>query len=166
MERNDPSKSKLIEVGMAQVAVAPAPAQLICYSLGSCVALVLYDRRARVGGMAHVMLPESNSSPCAMPGKYANRAPEALIAAMAKLGANPRRITARLVGGASLFNIQDGNEPSMGERNTRALKECLAEARLRLVAEDTGGNVARTVIFCADKGTLRVRTAARGEYEV
>jgi chemotaxis protein CheD len=157
---------EIIEVGLAQFAVAAAPTRLISYSLGSCVALVLFDRRARLGGLAHVMLPNSNSSSPTTPAKFANHAVETLLEAMEQRGGSRRRITAKLVGGASLFKPLDGDAPSMGDRNVAALKEHLSQARIRLVAEDTGGDFARTVTFSPQDGTVKVRTVARGDYEI
>lgn len=156
----------LIDVGMAQLAAAADPARLISYSLGSCVALILYDGGVRVGGVAHVMLPSANSRPVALPGKFANLALEALLEEMEKLGASRRRIVAKLVGGATLFKLEDSSAPSMGTRIAAALREHLSHARIRLIAEDTGGDFARTVTLATGKGTVKIRTAARGEYEL
>ncbi|NCO35343.1 MAG: chemotaxis protein CheD [Armatimonadetes bacterium] len=159
--------SDFIEVGMAQFAAATAPTRVISYSLGSCVALVLYDRRVCVGGLAHVMLPGSSSQQCSLPAKFASHALDALVAEMEKLGARRFRLTARLIGGASLFNNRNGSSaPSMGERNATALRERLTQARIRLVAEDTGGDFARTVTLTTEDGAVKIRTAARGEYEL
>jgi len=155
-----------IEVGIAQLAVARAPTQIVCHSLGSCVALILYDSRLRVGGLAHVMLPNSNSSSPSTPAKSADQAVEALLEAMAELGARRRCLTAKLVGGATLFKPQDENIPTMGSRNVAALKEHLERNHLPLLAADTGGDFARTVTFSTQEGIVKIRTLTHGEYEI
>jgi chemotaxis protein CheD len=148
------------------LAAAVAPTRLVSYSLGSCVAVVLYHRRTHVGGMAHVMLPQSDSAPPDLPAKFGNQALEPLIASMEKLGADRRYLVAKVAGGASLFGSQNGGAPTMGERNVAAVKESLARARIRVLAEDTGGDFARTVTLSTKDGVLRVRTFKHGEYEI
>lgn len=155
-----------VEVGIAEVGAAAPPTRLVSYSLGSCVAIALYHRRTHVGGMAHVMLPESESASPGLPAKFANQALQPLIAEMEKLGADRRYLVAKLAGGASLFGMQDGGAPSMGERNVAAVKESLARARIRVLAADTGGDFARTVTFSTKDGSLKVRTVKHGEYEI
>jgi chemotaxis protein CheD len=85
---------------------------------------------------------------------------------MEKLGASRHRIVAKLVGGASLFKLDNCNGPSMGTRNATALREQLSRVRIRLVAEDTGGDFARTVTLATEDGTVKIRTAVQGEYEL
>ena len=47
-------------VGMADLKVSASPAErIITYALGSCLGIVVYDAQAGVGGMLHVMMPES-----------------------------------------------------------------------------------------------------------
>ena len=155
-----------VEVGIAQLAVVSGAATLTSYSLGSCVALALYDSASHIAGLAHVMLPTANPDSSAMPAKSAERAVPALLGALEKAGARRRLVKAKLIGGASLFNPDDRNGPSIGERNVTALKEQLTARGIRLVAEDTGGGCARTVVLSARDGTIRVRTVARGEYDL
>ncbi|NCO41137.1 MAG: chemotaxis protein CheD [Armatimonadetes bacterium CG_4_10_14_3_um_filter_66_18] len=159
-------RQEQIEVGIAQLAAAASPTRLISYSLGSCVAVALYHRRAYVGGLAHVMLPESDAASPDLPAKFGNQALEPLIASMETLGADRRYLVAKVAGGASLFGTQNGGAPTIGERNVAAVKESLARARIRVLAEDTGGDYARTVTFSTETGTLTVRTVKHGEYEI
>ena len=50
-----------IRVSVADYAVA-ARGTITTIGLGSCVAIVLYDAAARVGGLAHVLLPSGSMS--------------------------------------------------------------------------------------------------------
>ena len=49
------ARQKIVRV--ADLQVAGTGETLITVGLGSCVAIVLYDAVARIGGMAHVLLP-------------------------------------------------------------------------------------------------------------
>jgi len=152
-------------VGIAQLAVAVSPVRLKTYSLGSCVALVLYDWHNRIGGLAHVMLPESRPSTDASPAKFADQVLGPLLQELEQRGASRCHVGAGLVGGAALFGT-NGAGPSMGERNVAALQEHLRDAGIPVRVEDTGGDFARTVVLSTADGTLHVHTVARGDYEL
>ena len=54
--------SELIRVGMADYKVGKNPATLISYGLGSCIGVSLYDPQTKVGGLLHIMLPDSTQA--------------------------------------------------------------------------------------------------------
>lgn len=151
---------------IAEWAVAAAPARIVTIGLGSCVAIVLHDARAQVGGLAHVLLPAATSvAAVSQPGKYPSSAVPCLLEAMRGLGANGT-ITARLVGGASLFGpllTRDG-AGAIGERNIAAARAALAEARVRVVGELVGGDAGRSVYFDVATGRIDVRSVRAGDH--
>jgi len=51
----------------------------------------------------------------------------------------------------------------IGERNAEAVKQTLSSFRIKLLAEDTGGNFGRTIEFYTENGQLYVRTINLGE---
>ena len=91
---------EIIKVGMADLNTAVYPDILTTLGLGSCVGIALYDPVSRVGGLAHIMLPDStqikNNSNKA---KFADTATVLLVEEMIKLGAVKERIIAKLAGG-------------------------------------------------------------------
>lgn len=152
-------------VKIAEWAVAAAPAQLVTIGLGSCVAIVLHDARAQVGGLAHVLLPEATPSRGAeQPGRFPGSAVPLMLGEMRALGANGT-ITARLVGGASLFGpllARDG-AGAIGVRNVEAARAALATAKVRIVAEAVGGHAGRSVYFEVGSGRVDVRSLREGD---
>lgn len=155
-------------VKIAEWAVVAAPARIITIGLGSCVAIVLHDAKARVGGMAHVLLPSpSASDDRSTPGKFPSTAVPMLLDEMKALGARGP-ITARLVGGASLFGTlltQDGAR-AIGVRNVEASRAALADANVRVVGELVGGDVGRSVYFEVDSGRVNVRSMRDGDRDL
>ena len=135
---------------------------LITYGLGSCVAIILYDPLKRVGGMAHIMLPSrSLARRDDVPGKTPQSAVPRLLEQLTALGANSRRITGRLVGGASLFAaLTPPGSIQMGERNVVASREVLNQNGIPLVGEMVGGESGRSVWFHINDGAVIVRSAA------
>jgi len=144
--------------GIGEMRVAHNPHQLIIMGLGSCIGLALYDSHARVGGIAHIMLPDgkcddSNTGKCC---KFANRAVPVLLNEMLKHKARKEWIVAKIAGGASVFSTIDMLQ--IGKKNTIVVKESLKKEGIKLVAEDTGGNCARTVTLNTCNGEFIVKT--------
>jgi len=137
-----------IIIGIGEHCIGPDPVATI--GLGSCVALILYEPRRAIGSMAHVMLPDSNGR-TDRPGKYADTAVRLLVDGMVAGGCRRQRLVAKLVGGASMFAQFSGNL-NIGERNTHTLKALLATEGIPIVAELTGGNVGRSVVFTPSEG--------------
>jgi chemotaxis protein CheD len=146
-------------VGLGEIQVTRS-GELVAYSLGSCVAICLYDPRARVAGMAHVVLPAAPSDKAVTtPGKFADTAVPALLDEMRRQGAAPARLHCKLAGGAAVLALGGGGSlPNIGQRNTEAVRAALARARVRVLAEETGGNQGRTVRLEAATGRTLVRT--------
>jgi len=155
-----------IIVRVADYSAGGAESRLITLGLGSCVAIILYDGTARVGGMAHVLLPSLSLGrrKAENPAKFPQTAVPALLTDMGALGAERRRITARLVGGASMFaNLAPPGSMQMGERNVVATREVLNTHGIPITAEAVGGDFGRSVHFTIADGRIRVRSVAHGE---
>lgn len=150
----------LIHVGIGQLRVARSPARLVCVGLGSCVALALWDSSTKIGGMVHIMLPDSKlctSRTGILPGKYADTAGKAIIEEMKMHGANQYVLVAKIAGGANMFRNVSPEMKDIGLENVKAVKKSLKEMHVRLVAEDTGGNIGRTVELDTSCGDLIIR---------
>jgi chemotaxis protein CheD len=137
-----------VMIGIGEFSVGKSPMSSI--GLGSCVALILYDEKRQTGAMAHVMLPDSGGK-TDRPGKYADTATQTLLTALAPNSVLCRGVSAKLVGGACMFEYF-GTNLNIGERNISALRSHLEERSIRIAAEDTGGKVGRTVIFHPSSG--------------
>ena len=153
-----------IRIKVADLAVGGAQDVLVTIGLGSCVAIALYDAEARVGGMAHVLLPNVQMArDRSNPAKFPGTAVPALLQEMSRLGARRLRITARLVGGASMFgNLIPSGGINVGERNVLASRQALDDAGIALVGEETGADHGRTVYFHLTDGRIEVRSLKRG----
>lgn len=162
--------SEPLAVGLGELKGSRDPeAQLVCYGLGSCIGLTLWDPRSRVGVMAHVVLPESALSrgPILQPAKWADTALPAALEYLAQLGASRTSTVARIAGGARMLNVVGaGSRLDIGARNTQAIQEALQRHEVRLQAADVGGTWGRTLTLHVGTGRLVVSTAGRGEQEL
>jgi chemotaxis protein CheD len=151
-------------VRVADLRTGRADDVLVTVGLGSCVAILLHDAEARVGGLAHVLLPSpALTRPDGNPAKFPQSAVPRLVELMVAEGARPERITGRLAGGASMFAaLAPPGTIQMGERNLAAARQALSTNGLRLIGEAVGGDFGRTVRFRVGDGRVEVRTVAHG----
>ncbi len=155
---------ELIRVGMADLKVASHPSVLTTLGLGSCVGITLYDRRKKLIGMAHIMLPNSNIATAnTNRAKFADTGIVDLVNQMLVIGANRNDLIAKIAGGAQMFAFTGSNESmKIGARNSEAAKKVLKELDIPIVSEDTGGNHGRTIEISSEDGRLMVKTIGFG----
>lgn len=152
-----------IKVGMADLNVCKAPDMITTLGLGSCIGIALYDSVTKIGGLAHIMLPDStqmrNNQNIA---KFADTGIEELVKRMIAAGASKQRIVAKIAGGAKMFEVSGGSSiGNIGERNAEASKKKLKELGIPLKAEDTGLNYGRTVELYAETGEFRIKSVGK-----
>ncbi len=152
-----------VVVKVADFRVGCAGDVLSTFGLGSCVAVALYDRKIQVGGLAHIMLPTpSLARRGANLRKFPQTAIPAMVEEMSELGASPKRLSARLIGGASMFATLASGTIQMGERNIVSTKKTLGAHRIPIVGEAVGGDFGRTVRFHIDSGVVEVISVRTG----
>jgi chemotaxis protein CheD len=156
--------ARVVIVRVADLRSGRADDVLVTVGLGSCVAIMLYDAEAKVGGMAHVLLPSpALSRKDSNPAKFPQTAVPRLLELMIADGARPQRITARLAGGASMFSaLAPPGTIQMGERNLVAARQVLNIHGFPLIAEAVGGDFGRTVRMRVCDGRVEVSTVAHG----
>lgn len=157
--------SEIIKVGMADLKVCKSPNGITTLGLGSCVGIALRDPNTKIGGLAHIMLPDSKAirNNSNIP-KFADTGIEELVKQVVAAGAARNRLVAKIAGGAQMFAFQDKSDlVRVGARNVEAVKKKLQELRIPIQAEDTGKNYGRTVIFYPETGNFVIRSVGKAE---
>lgn len=144
-------------VGIGQMAVCHSPEKLQCLGLGSCVAVVLYDPSAKVGGIVHVLLPKAPNN-CDREEKYADTGTRKLFKELAVRGARKERLVAKLVGGAQMFTSINLSLADIGRDNSITVRKVLSELGIKIVAEDLAGHRGRSISFDSSNGFVTVQT--------
>lgn len=152
-----------LKVGIADMKICSAPDMVTTVGLGSCVGIAIRDPHLKKGGLVHIMLPDSTqirgSNNIA---KFADTGIEELVRMLEKDGCSRRRMEAKIAGGAQMFNFQNKSELSgVGMRNVEAAKKKLKELGIPIVAEDTGENYGRTVVFSPEDGKYEIRSVGK-----
>lgn len=145
---------------MADWAAERGDGVLVTLGLGSCVAIMLHDPGVRAGAMAHVLLPsKSLARDSTNPAKFPETAVPLLVERLKAMGADPRRLVAKLAGGASMFSqLMTPGTIQMGERNVVASRNALRAAGIPILREAVGGERGRTVRFRVGDGQVEVRS--------
>jgi chemotaxis protein CheD len=145
-------------VGIGEMAVCHAPEQIVCLGLGSCVAIILYDSVARIGGVVHVLLPRAPANHD-RDEKYADTGTRKLVHEMIAHGARKDRMVAKLVGGAQMFPNLNLTIANIGRENSMIVRKILRELVIRIVAEDLEGSRGRSAYFDTSSGQVTVKAA-------
>lgn len=154
---------KTVIIGMAELAVVKAPQHVATLGLGSCIGVVLYDKINKIGGMVHIVLPDSRKKPNVVRAKFADTGVDELLEQMIKAGANRRALIAKLAGGAHMFGgLGKSDALKVGDRNAFNSKMAVLRLRIPIVAEDMGGSYGRTIELDPEDGLLMVKTVGKG----
>jgi chemotaxis protein CheD len=152
-----------VVVGIADLVVSNNPNLILTtYSLGSCLGIAIYDPLIQVGGLVHVMLPDSGIAPAkaaAQPGMFVDTGLPALFRAAYELHADKRRMLIYLAGGAQ---IMDGQGVfNIGKRNYEAVTDLLQRHQLHVQAEQVGGLVNRTLSLALRTGRVTLKVSGQ-----
>jgi len=149
-----------VVIGVGDLAVSNnAQVTLSTYALGSCVGVVVYDPAVRVGGLLHLMLPDSQISPAkavAQPAMFADTGLPLLFRSLAGLKAERTRMRLFVAGGACVLTGPDSFK--IGERNVRATLDYLARQGFTVRNPVVGGTVNRTLHLDVGSGALTLKT--------
>ncbi len=141
-----------LKIGIGELAVIQETG-LLRTLLGSCIGLVLHDRQARVGGLAHIVLPSSNGD-TRVPGKYADTALPELVRLIERAGGQPRNLTAKIAGGANMFSTL--KMAGIGELNLITVQQLLQDVRIPVVGHHCGGQQGRRIAYDVKTGAETV----------
>ena len=131
---------------------------LITYALGSCIGICLYDPLIKLGALIHIMLPLNMETGRTNTMKYADTGIRETIKQMEARGASKARLTAKIAGGAKMFEITGGSFGNIGQRNIESVHMVLKREGIRLLKEYVGGTVARTLSFEVSTGEAIIRS--------
>ena len=152
-----------LTIGIADMKMAKGEGVLVTYALGSCIGICLHDPVLKLGALVHIMLPLNMEAGRKNPLKYADTGIRETLHQMELKGAVRTRITAKIAGGAKMFEDNGGSMGNIGQRNIESVRMVLRREKIRLLKEDVGGGVARTLLFDVNSGLGCVRCYGRQE---
>jgi len=156
----------MLVVGISDVKMTKAPGVIVTYALGSCIGICFYDQAIHLGALLHIMLPDA---PAKIDNifKYADSGIAETIKKLESMGANRSRLTAKIAGGAQMFQVPgDSQLGNIGKRNSDSVKMTLLRHRIPVLKADVGGTFARTVEFDTSTGIAKIRTYGQPDKEL
>lgn len=157
---------KALVVGVADmVASNDSGAEIVTYSLGSCLGVTLYDPVKKIGGLLHLMLPDSKidvQKAANSPFMFVDTGVPRLFHAAYNLGAERSRLVLKVAGGAQLLDEQ--GVFNIGERNFLALTAILARNGINIQSRDVGGMASRTLRFDLTNGNVSIKSPGADPY--
>ncbi len=152
-----------IIIGIADMKMAKGEGMLVTYALGSCIGICLNDPLLKLGALIHIMLPLNMEAGRKNTMKYADTGIRETLRQMEAMGARRTRITAKIAGGAKMFEDGGGSLGNIGLRNIESVHMNLKKEGIHLLKEDVGGSVARTLLFDVNSGLCCIRCYGRPE---
>lgn len=152
-----------VVVGMAESVVSNNPSvTLATYSLGSCLGISIFDPVTHVGGLVHIMLPDSGIAPDkarSQPGMFVDSGVPKLFKSAYEMRLEKQRAIICVAGGAQIMD--DKGFFNIGQRNRAALDALLQQHGLRIAAHETGGMVNRTMYLKLATGEVRLKVSGQ-----
>lgn len=129
--------------------------------LGSCVAVIAFDKTTKIGGIAHVMLPgkllKNNKSE---ENKYAENAIANLLLELNLKGALDLNIELCLVGGA---NVLKRENDTIAENLISCILRIIKQKELNVKKTSLGGYERRTAKLSLHSGIVTFSTGNKNE---
>jgi len=121
--------------------------------LGSCVAICLWDKERRTGGMNHFLLPASPEGGQTS-SRFADVATGMLLEQLRAAGCQRQDLIAKVLGGAAILGHANRYGASLGAKNVAAALRLMEHAGIPVVAQETGGAQGRKIVFHTDNGDV------------
>lgn len=161
-----PPPRKTLVAGVADmVASNDASAELMTYSLGSCLGVTVYDPVKKAGGLLHLMLPDSRIDPAKAvnaPFMFVDTGVPRLFHTVYNLGAERHRVVIKVAGGAQLLDEQ--GVFNIGARNYQALRALLERNGYTIHRQDVGGLISRTLRMDLATGDITIKPPGTNPY--
>ena len=131
--------------------------------LGSCLGLALYDESRRIGGLAHIVLPNSKGQND-VPGKFVDTAIPALLNQMRSLAGADVQPVATMAGGASMFvqTVAAG----IGQQNIERCDQILAELGIPVADRHCGGRQGRRMSLDTGNGSVMIELVGQAPIQL
>lgn len=156
MTDHDGTNNSLIYLKPGEMYFGETPAT-VATVLGSCIAVVMHNRRLRLGAICHAVLPEGVCNDGEL--RYLNCALTEMLERFLAKGVAYTEIETKLFGGSDVLMTAGGSSltKTVGRQNIETAMELIKREGLRLVSYDLGGPSGRKIFFRTDTGEVLVK---------
>jgi chemotaxis protein CheD len=135
--------------------------------LGSCIGVALYERKLKLAGLAHIVMPDSMGRDQSL-GKYADTAiPEMMRQMMTVARGAKLSLIAKIAGGANMFShVSPNSTNTIGEQNIVAVEQALACCQIPILARNLGGTFGRRMVVDVESGVVQIHIVGQTMIEL
>lgn len=154
-----------IIAGVADLKVSTDPnAQLVTYALGSCLGITFHDPRRRIGGLLHVMLPDSrlHANGPAREAMFVDSGVKLMLNTLAKAGADIGGLRCKVFGGAQVADADHFFR--IGAKNIDAFYQISRDLNLNVQVWEVSGRVNRTIRLMNQTGEVLVKVPNQPDF--
>lgn len=149
---------KLVIIYSGDYYVSSDPDVVICTVLGSCIAVCLYDEKARIGGMNHFMLPRASQQRPIDSGRFGLESMETMMAKFFSMGASLNGLKAKVFGGAKMLGMSmTDREKDVPSANINFILDYLKRKQITIIAHDLGGVTGRKIYYVLENNKVYLR---------
>ncbi len=154
-----------VGVGLGEIAVSQNRDEiLVAFGLGSCVGIGAYDPVKGIAGLLHAVLPEPLNGSDLTSTKYVGNGINKLFEEMIKKGAARERLIIRIAGGANMLTSPGLSKTfDIGTRNIAMAQSILESQKMKIVSQNVGGNIGRTLRVYVVDGKMTIRMIGEKE---
>ncbi len=155
-------------VGLGEIKFSRNPEDLIvAHGLGSCIGVAIYDTKLKLGGMAHIVLPDSSiQRENTFPERFADTGIPILLSKFQLLGGKVTTSFIKIAGGANMFKSGNISSLDIGGRNNKAVLASLLKFGITPTSADVGGTNGRTFTLYIVEGKVTSRMIGMKEKEI
>jgi chemotaxis receptor (MCP) glutamine deamidase CheD/CheY-like chemotaxis protein len=167
LDRNAKTNQSIL--GMGAYDITDEPGRILkIFALGSCVGVALFCPPKPIIALAHIVLPSSNTDlekAKNLPGYFADTGIAVMLERFNSMGCPNSSIVAKLAGGAKT-TVDIGDYFGIGQRNAVAVKASLLKRGVKVLADDLGGSISRTVHVKTGDTKLYLLHPDKGQWEL
>ena len=154
-------------------AVITNKSRVVYTVLGSCIAIVMYVKRLKIGAIAHCLMPEPSKiedcdcSSCPYKFKYISCSIPLMLESLQKYDVTPNEIEVKIFGGSNIILSKNGDKVanSIGQQNIDLATKIIEETNLNVISFDTGGSMGRKLYFYTENGEVHLKRIKKSEME-
>lgn len=161
--------SVMTAVNFSELKISTSTAEtLVAFSIGSGIAVSMYDAVTKVGGLLNFVLPDSTEIGSKrvnhFPYMFADTGIPAFLEALNDINAKTETLKVVIAGGAQI--LDQTADFNIGLKNYRAITSILARQNIIIQYEDIGGSSKRALSLDIGSGCNMIQIAGQGEVKV
>ena len=144
--------------------------ELVVTLLGSCLSVTMFNRRTKLGGVCHSIMPRCERrtqcvEDCREAFRYVDCSIRMMVRSFERHRVKRNEIEVKCFGGANMFSryAQVSGSIFIGKQNIQTAKQIIRSEGLSILAMDVGGLQGRKIFFYTDNGEVYLKRLLKAD---